>query len=349
MSLFKRVTQESLAQLQTSRYHYISNGMATKALQSLEEARGKLSKATRLRVETYSIEVLGWKGYAPWLLVYSHVAGHFKEGWIPDNFYGSVVIPKIQGDYGKVSFLKPLTNRLFQQEICPDLGYCINRVWFDCNFKPIKEELVTSLFFSETTKVICKLDRSHQGKDIYVFDQKAFTPNAVMKLGNGVVQKFIQQHDFFNAFVAGSVATIRLTTVVDQKGVISLRAAYLRLAPANHTHVQSNTQIRIPIALPSGQLHDLGYLPNWKQIAQHPDTGQPFAQQIIPHYLEAVHLVLKLHLKIPMVQVIGWDLIIDAKNNPVIMEWNGYSNDIKFSEATQGPCFKDLGWNVLRK
>jgi hypothetical protein len=26
------------------------------------------------------------------------------------------------------------------------------------------------------------------------------------------------------------------------------------------------------------------------------------------------------------------------------MEWNALHNDIKFSEATQGPCFTDLRW-----
>jgi hypothetical protein len=29
------------------------------------------------------------------------------------------------------------------------------------------------------------------------------------------------------------------------------------------------------------------------------------------------------------------------------MEWNAEHNDIKFSEATQGPCFADLRWDRL--
>jgi hypothetical protein len=29
------------------------------------------------------------------------------------------------------------------------------------------------------------------------------------------------------------------------------------------------------------------------------------------------------------------------------MEWNGWHNDIKFSEAADGPCFADLGWQNL--
>jgi hypothetical protein len=33
-----------------------------------------------------------------------------------------------------------------------------------------------------------------------------------------------------------------------------------------------------------------------------------------------------------------------VNDNVQVMEWNGFHNDIKFSEATQGPCFADLGF-----
>ena len=58
---------------------------------------------------------------------------------------------------------------------------------------------------------------------------------------------------------------------------------------------------------------------------------------------------MELHRSIPFVRSIGWDLIIDINDTVKVMEWNGYHNDIKFSEATQGPCFSDLGWEKLWK
>ena len=99
----------------------------------------------------------------------------------------------------------------------------------------------------------------------------------------------------------------------------------------------------------NGMLYDEGYLANWKIIDQHPDSKIPFSNKVIPNYKECVDLVLKLHKKIPMVRSVGWDVIVDQEDHPLVMEWNGYSNDIKFSEATQGPCFKDLGWDNLHK
>jgi hypothetical protein len=348
MSILKKVIKERLEEGYSYRYHYNSNRIATDTLHSLVQEKGEFSKRLKKKADEYATEVLGSKKFAPWLYVYSHFSGEFKEGWIPDNFYGKVVIPKIQGSYGKTSFLKPLTNRLFQQEIGPDLGYYIHGKWLDTNYNPIREEEVRKLLFAETDKVICKLDQSSQGKGIHVIHQKDFNLSIIEKLGNGVIQKFIQQHNFFNAFTPNSVATIRLTTVIDNESEISLRAAYLRLGQKKNTHITSDSHIRVAIDMKTGRLDSLGYLPNWHQITTHPDTQERFEAKQIPSFKQCTELVLELHKKMPMVKAIGWDIIVDANNAPIVMEWNGYSNDIKFSEASQGPCFKDLGWDKLR-
>lgn len=54
--------------------------------------------------------------------------------------------------------------------------------------------------------------------------------------------------------------------------------------------------------------------------------------------------VTKLHKKAPYARCIGWDVTVDGDENVRLLEWNPEHNGIKFSEATQGPCFADLGW-----
>jgi hypothetical protein len=56
---------------------------------------------------------------------------------------------------------------------------------------------------------------------------------------------------------------------------------------------------------------------------------------------------LSLHEKLPFARTIGWDVVVDQHENVAVMEWNGWHNDIKFSEAADGPCFADLGWQNL--
>ena len=99
----------------------------------------------------------------------------------------------------------------------------------------------------------------------------------------------------------------------------------------------------------NGRFDDEGYLPNWVSTDTHPDTKQPFADQVVPSFGACVDACKSLHNKLPFTRSIGWDLIVDANEEVVMMEWNGERNDIKFSEAVTGPCFADLGWQDLWK
>ena len=333
----------------TYRYHFISKNAAYQALHHVEKQHGKLGQRKKKLAIAYASDVLGWKGYAPWLFVYTAVHGDFKEGWIPDNFYGKVVVPKIQGEYGEVSFLKPLNNIIFGEEMSPNLASFVNGFWFDKHFNQLATDKVKETLFQERNKVVFKLDQSFQGKGVIILEEKDFEVSQVAKLGNGVIQPYIEQHPFFEDFLSKAVATIRLTTILDSTNNASLRACYLRLGRSNDTHVQSSNHVRIPIDMETGAPMDFGYLPNWKTIEEHPDSNIPFSQKAIPNYKACVEKVLRLHKKVPMVRSIGWDMVVDNTGEPVIMEWNGFGNDIKFSEATQGPCFADLEWENLAK
>jgi hypothetical protein len=59
--------------------------------------------------------------------------------------------------------------------------------------------------------------------------------------------------------------------------------------------------------------------------------------------------VIELHRKAPYTRCIGWDVTLDEKETVQLMEWNAWSPGIMFHEATQGPCFADLGLERLRK
>ncbi|CAM4144597.1 sugar-transfer associated ATP-grasp domain-containing protein [Zobellia nedashkovskayae] len=345
----KSLTKQSFSTLVDRRYHHISNNLAKKALNEIEKDRGILDSKIKKRADEYAIEILGWKGFSPWLHTYSAINGRFLEGWIPDNYYGKIVIPKIQGAYGKISFLKPLCNRLLNIEASPEIASYINGFWFDNNLQPISKLLVKDVIFKHTNQVICKLDQSYQGRGIFQIEKKDFDISLIEKKGNCVIQGYIEQHSFFDEFIPDSVATIRITTVIDNQNKISVRASYLRLGRLNETHVKSVSHVRVPIDSTNGTLKDMGYLANWQTTTIHPDSKVTFLSKTIPQYQESVNLVLNLHERMPMVRSIGWDIIINNDNKPVLMEWNGYSNDIKFSEATQGPSFTGLGWENLHK
>ncbi|WP_405410838.1 sugar-transfer associated ATP-grasp domain-containing protein [Maribacter sp. Asnod1-A12] len=340
---FKNTIKISNAYILNKYYHYQSNQAAKSALKNIELQNGILNPLLKKQALIYAREVLGWKGYAPWLYVYTAVAGSFKEGWIPDNYY-NVIIPQIQGEYGKISFLKPLTNKLLNTVVCPDIAYYINKQWFTSDFKQLPSKEVQKLAFSFSETIVYKSDKSFQGRGISIYNKNTFKLSLIEKEGNGTLQSYITQHHFFNDFMSSSLATIRMTTVMDCNGNSTLRSSYLRLGRKNDTHITSKNHIKIPIESETGRLTEFGYLPNWQTINCHPDTKTVFKNKKIPNYNTCIEKVLNLHMQLPMVKSIGWDLVVDSKGEFILMEWNGYGNDIKFSEATQGPCFADLNW-----
>lgn len=326
-------------------YHYQTKKQAKKIFKNINSEKSIIKQANE-----YAIEILGHKKYAPWLYVYSAVAGKFKEGWIPDNYFWAEVLPKLKGNYGPLGENKALTQIIFNSNSIPDLFYFVNGLWFDVNLKIVPSQYVDEYLLQNELKFVYKTDQSARGLGVQVISSnKSFKSHKLEKLGNGVIQKFINQHDFFQKITPNSVATLRMTTVLNNSGGFEIRSCFLRLSRLKESHVKFDSNIMIPIDPESGIFDELGILPNWERLNKHPDTDFFFEGQKFPFYEKCKNLVLELHKKIPYVRVIGWDLIINQNNEAQVMEWNGMHNDIKFMEATQGPCFSNLGWENLWK
>lgn len=325
---------------------WTSHKQAKAALQQIEQNVGKTDPALVKQSVTYASDVFGNSHYAPWLIVYSAFNSEFKEGWIPDDFYGEVVVPKLKGDYGEVSMLKPISNRLLKTDLFPDIAYYVNGLFISLDGSVIPKQEITEILFNNTDRIIFKLDKSYQGKGIYVIDKKVLNIDKILQLGNGVFQTYIQQHSFFSEFTPNAVATLRVTTIIDDLGLCRPRASYLRIANAKETHVQSATSINVPVSIENGVMHHSGYQ-NWKPLTTHPDSRQTFKDKQIPRFDKCLSTVVNIHQQFPFARSIGWDLTVDKESQVKVMEWNGPHNDIKFSEATTGPCFSDLQWEKL--
>lgn len=331
------------------RYHHGHMTVAKRILNGIQSIKGPLPQTVVRQCEDYAKDVFGNKHFSVWLYVYSAIAGSFKEGWIPDNYYGSVVVPKLKGVYGKASCLKSLHSTIFSHDSFPDILSYANGVFFDTEYRVLHPDSVEEKLFSSRDKVIFKLDSSEQGKGIFFFHRESFDARAIYKLGNGIFQKCIKQHEMFQQFAKESVATLRMTTVMADDGTVSLRACYLRLGTGADTHVQSKSNIRIPIDINNGTFNDVGFTSDWLEVDRHPTSQVKFHGHAIPAYGDCLNLVTRLHKRVPYVRCIGWDLAVDDQERVRVMEWNGEHNGIKFTEATQGPCFSDLHWERLKE
>src|ERR1700744_2360614 len=270
---FEHIARRSAKRVAQYTFHWGHGAQARRVLQLLEKKYGKADPANLKLADTYASDVFGDAIYAPWLRVYTAFSGTFKEGWIPDNYYASVVVPHMKGWYGRISSLKPLTHLIFDGDAFPDIAYFANGLFFTADSVVVPQCDVREMVFERAERVVFKLDGSRQGAGVHIFDRTNFDPQLIRSLGNGVIQKFIIQHPLFDAFASKAVATLRFTTVVDDTGDISIRACFLRLGRADDTHIRPDREVCVPVRLATGELGDEGYMSDWGATETHPDSG----------------------------------------------------------------------------
>lgn len=334
------------------RRHYAQNHIraARAKLAKLEAAYGPLKPADRARCDAYAVEVLGNARFAPWLYVYAHVAGEYRDGWIPDNFYDECVLPHTSARYGELSGLRSLNGCLFAAPEFPDIAALLNGMFIARDGGVIPDRELADVLFRHGDRVIFKSDATQSGVGVTVLRREGFDPARARRLGSGLFQRFIRQHELFERLGnCPAVATLRLTTAADEQGHVTLRGAYLRFGQGEGDYLRSADEVNAVVDLRTGELGPVGYLPSYLKTDRHPQSDLPFAGHSVPNFQGCREAALRCHARMPYVRCIGWDMTVDHEGGVQILEWNGGHNGIKFTEATQGPCFADLGWHRLRR
>ena len=139
-------------------YHRLHAVEAAGILKSLEDKYGRTNPTHIRLADAYARDVLGHACYAPWLRVYTAFARTFKEGWIPDNYYGHIVVPAMKGWYGQISNLKALTSTVFRSDAFPDVACYVNGLFLGTDNARICERDVAAFLFRETDRVTFKAE-----------------------------------------------------------------------------------------------------------------------------------------------------------------------------------------------
>jgi len=347
----KRKTKSLLYHYRKYRYNQILNKREMTLLKEIEEETGyRLSSKTRKTINEYAKDVFGSVSYAPSLYVFTAYNQEFKEGWIPDNYFGYVVAPKVNKNLGQVANMKTMSKRIIQSDKLPDEFYIIDRTIYDRDFEIVTFESVEKRLFSISHEYFLKLDHSNQGKGVFKISKDNFDLNEILNIGDAVLQTPIIQSKFFDEIVKGNVATLRILTYKDNDNEIKFAASFLRLGRINEEIVQAKSAVNVPIIDENGTFNAFANKrSNWRRYYKHPDTGYKFAGNKIPYFKNAVNDCIDIHKKIPHVTIIAWDVSITDSGKTQIIEWNAKHPGIKYAEACLGPSFRNLGWENLHK
>ncbi len=140
-----------------------------------------------------------------------------------------------------------------------------------------------------------------------------------------LVQPRLANHPALDDISNGALATARLLTCRNERGVPEAAAAAFRMAIGNSV-VDNFHQggLATEVNLATGEIgiaSDIGVRPDvgWRET--HPVSGARFAGRVLPHWQEAVALAVKAHEAFPHRVVVGWDVAMLA-DGAMIIEGN---------------------------
>lgn len=161
---------------------------------------------------------------------------------------------------------------------------------------------------------------------------------------NWVVQRRLRQCEEMARFNASSVNTFRIMTMRLGPEIVCL-SSVLRVGRAGmlvDNQMAGGLAAGIAGNLLRGRAMDRDFYFHEK----HPDSGVPFTGDL-PAYGEALALCRNLHQTTPWFDLISWDVAIDERYRPTIIEFNVSDQELDFHQLNNGPLFGPIDGPIL--
>jgi hypothetical protein len=162
-----------------------------------------------------------------------------------------------------------------------------------------------------------------------------------------IFQEPIRQTPRLAGFGPDSVNTIRIMTMMDD-GKVRALSSVLRMGRAG-SKVDNQAAGGISCGIKDGRLIAAAYDKNFLSYRAHPDTETSFENFEVPGYEGAQRTCLDLHRLMPEIGLVSWDIAVDEKEQPVLIEMNMRDQEINFHQLAHGPLFGDRLPNLLVK
>lgn len=154
-----------------------------------------------------------------------------------------------------------------------------------------------------------------------------------------LVEDTIIQHPEMSKLCDRSVNTVRIVTVVSDKGNPNLVYSLVRIGSGENDVDNICSGGMYTLLSPEGEMTHPAFCDlTVTYYDEHPATGFPFAGFRVPYFREAVDLCRQAALVEPRMRYIGWDVAI-TPDGPVLVE----GNNLPGYDMCQNHCFHDDG------
>jgi len=275
----------------------------------------------------------------------------FSTKYIPDYIFHPFFEGRLNSSRQWTSLLdKNLLEVLFKDDNQPQsVVKNMNGVFYMKN-KLVSEKMVIDELANTTEKLVIKPSiESGGGKQVFGFyikdsvtTHKNLSIPELLKLfkKNFIIQRVLSQNTELKALNPSSLNTLRVLSYLKNNEVYII-SAILRIGkPGMFTDNNSGGGVACGVD-ENGCLKEYGYYSNGNRIQK---TGLDFDLKgfPVPYYDLAIKMVKEIHTKVPYFKIVSWDIAIDEDNEPVLIEYNTYQQDIRIHQLANGPalCLK---------
>lgn len=277
-------------------------------------------------------------------------------GFSPDYLPSSYFYPYIEGILNPYKFKRQLCHKSMLQMVYglgikhpSTLIRTYGGVFLDGNYKPLTECEAIKLIRSCNYPLLYKpsID-SEAGHGIRLIEPNDFddlcneikSGKILMKNADFVLQYLVEQSCETSVFNPSSLNCMRVTTL-NLNGNISVGSRALKCGPKGSVvdNIGSGKRGVIVGINPDGILCEKGFYGNGEIAYGHNDVL--FKGMKIDDFYKVVDSAIALHKLAPACKMIGWDIALDANNDPVLIEGNVVYPGISFEQMCSGPIFGD--------
>ena len=281
----------------------------------------------------------------------------FDARYVPDDLYYGTIDPYFNRalDCAAIDD-KNLYDLYFPDALQPlTVARKVNGIYQDKNYRLIDEGEIAKRCAEAKCVVLKKAVGSDGGHGIAFWEVAEGVEKLkqeLQKLGdNVVIQEVIHQHENIAKLHPQSVNSIRILTL-NWKNEIYVLSSIIRMG-ANGNNVDNGHSGGVFAGIDNtGRLKDSAftYMTGKRFLNEHPTTHTVFSECVIPNFDLCKAMVKQLAPRLGRIsRLTSWDLSVNEKGEPLLIEVNLAYGGLFFHQITNGPVFGDLTKEIIQE
>ena len=303
---------------------------------------------------------LGVRINPAWHYIYANYTGVEDVRFVPVEVWFSYIHDELNQPifyyptFGDKNFI----DLIFDRSVLPKTVFkCIRGSFYDEENRPITKKEALCRYTADEIDKVSKPSMSSYGdrvlliqicnKTIYANRELRTTEQINKLLGdNYIVQYRVKQHKDLEKVYPHSLNTYRVNTLRLNGRIIELLST-MKFGAGGKINDNHNDAFYCSINK-NGEFNNNGCTRKCEPIILHPETQVPF-QSVgrVPSYKSIRELTKTLHSKIPHLDYASWDIAIDHKGNPIVIEVNSKTNITVTQLLCNKPFFEDYTEELL--